>query len=353
MSAEPAPPRRERDAFEERLRAALRLEVQRTAFPVDRTRLHAATTAPRPRRRPQWLPVAGVLSAVAIAVVGLALVGAGRTAGPAGTATAAVAAGSATTAGGGAGTDPAAAGDASAPIGLADCRIEPADARLAFSGWATTDALRVTGGSADPGQPVYAVVTRGLAEWMGWRDSGSDPIFPQPVGRMGCIYDPSTGVVSQVGVPMDWQPPQTVDGCPASTEDEYAGYREIGGPRAWALLPTGTSWWISDRRFLILYRLSPPLANGERLTGWAQPLDGSGARVTADLRSVAVSVASGDATQPADPASPRYYIVEVGFSTPGCWVLDVAVNGRLAGSAIIPVVVVPGAEAGRAQLSVP
>jgi hypothetical protein len=94
----------------------------------------------------------------------------------------------------------------SAPIGLADCEIAPADSSLAFAGWTTLEVLHVGGGKAAPDQPIYAVVTRGLAEWVGWKSSGG-PMYPRPVGRMGCIYDPSSGESSVVGVPLDWQPP--------------------------------------------------------------------------------------------------------------------------------------------------
>ena len=102
---------------------------------------------------------------------------------------------------------------AGAPIGLADCQIAPADSAPAFAGWTTLSVLHVGGGKAAMGQPIYAVVTRGLAEWIGWQSSGG-AMYPRPVGRMGCIYDPTTGESSLVGVPLEWEPPPPVHGLP-------------------------------------------------------------------------------------------------------------------------------------------
>ena len=114
-----------------------------------------------------------------------------------------------------------------------------------------------------------------------------------------------------------------------------------GGPRAWALLPAGTSWWISNNRFLILVRLDPPPAAGEVVTAWAQPLTG-GPRVDGVVGEGSASLPQGGLIGPGDAAAATYFIVEQRFPTPGCWVLNVAVDGELAGSAIVPVSVIPG-----------
>jgi hypothetical protein len=314
----------DRDPFREQLRAALRQEAQRAGVRPGPGLLSAALTEPDDNHPfGRWLLAsAAVTVGLVLAAITLSMRGT-----PPGDAASTLSAGVIASP-----TAPA----IPPPVTLADCQIYPEDARLAFSGWATTDVLHVTGGRAAPGQPVYAIVTRGLAEWMGWRSPDAGPIYPPPVGRMGCIFDPSTGDVSEIGVPMDWHPPAVIDGCPASPGDEYAGYQEIGGPRAWALLPTGPSGWVAGERAIILYRLSPPLAPGESISAWASPLDGGG-RVDGAVDDVPPGAASGT-----PQASPRldgfsYYVVEQPLPTSGCWVLDVAVNGRLAGSAITSV----------------
>lgn len=322
----------DRERFRARLRDALRLEAQRSGIRPGPALLRAALDEPPARRRLRPWAVASALATATVIVVLAALILPPGTHGPStalpsGAVPSGASAAAATIA-----TPPA----APPPITLADCQIYPENARLAFSGWATTNVLRVSGGTAAPGQPVYALVTRGLAEWMGWRSAGAGPIFPPPVGRMGCIYDPSTGQVSQIGVPLDWQPPAMIDGCPASPEEEFAGYHEVGGPRAWALLPTGPNSWVAGQRAPILYRLSPPPTANESMTAWAVPL-GTGSRVDGAIGMSLVPEPSGSPPPATGPAAFRYYIVEQPLPASGCWVLNVAVNGRLAGSAIIAV----------------
>ena len=323
------------DLFEGRLRDALRREVQRNAIHVTAERLRAAASAPpdswRPRR---WWPVAAVATAAVCLLVVLRVLTnlpvpnglVPQASGPARSSTQGIVA------------------PIPAPITLADCRIEPAGSPLAFSGWATTAVLDVSGGAAEPGQPVYALITAGPAEWMGWRTAGAEPIYPAPIGRMGCIFDPSTGRASVVGVRPEWRPPDFVDGCPASPEDEFAGYREIGGPRAWALLPTGTSGWMGadGSPATILYRLGPPPGPGQRVVARAEALDGSGERVDGTASG---PVGPSSAALGASPSagSAYYTVVEQSFPHSGCWVLNVTVDGQLAGSAIISVAATPGA----------
>ena len=222
---------------------------------------------------------------------------------------------------------------ADAPITLADCRITPVESPLAYAGWTTLAALDVHGGEAGPGQPIYALVTRGMAEWVGWQEHYSGPMFPAPIGRMGCIFDPSTRHTSLVGVDSDWEPKVMADGCPPSPIDEFGGYRETGGPRAWLLLPQDTaSWYVGDSSYLMLFRLSPPAEPGQSITAWAQPL--------ADVRPISGEIDSAS-SQPGHPdtsrGGSRYYFVNVRFSTTGCWVINIAVNGEVVGSAIAPI----------------
>jgi len=321
------------DLFEGRLRDALQREVQRNAVHISPERLRAEASAPpEPWRPPRWWPVAalattGVCLLVVLRVLTNLPVPNGlvpQASGPSTSSAQSVA-------------------RSAGPITLADCRIEPVGSPLAFDGWATTAVLDVSGGAAEPGQPVYALITAGPAEWMGWRTAGAQPMYPAPIGRMGCIFDPSTGRASVVGVRPEWQPPDVVDGCPASPEDEFAGYREIGGPRAWALLPTGTSGWMGAQSgpAVILYRLGPPPGPGQRVVASADALDGSGERVAG---TVGAPVGPSSAALGASPSagSAYYTVVEQSFPHPGCWVLNVTVDGRLAGSAVIRAGRAPG-----------
>jgi hypothetical protein len=181
-----------RATFDERLRRSVRGEAARFRPLSDASRIEQAVATGNRTRVPAVLPA---LPAVALAVV-LAI----RTAASSAPESAAVRTPQPIR------SASASLGPGSAPIGLADCQIAPADSFLAFAGWTTLDVLHVGGGKAAPEQRIYAVVTRGLAEWVGWKSSGG-AMYPRPVGRMGCIYDPSSGESSLVGVPLDWQPP--------------------------------------------------------------------------------------------------------------------------------------------------
>lgn len=230
------------------------------------------------------------------------------------------------------------------PISLADCKIAPADSPLAFAGWTTLAALNVHGGNAGLGQPIYALITRGLAEWVGWRQHDTGPMYPPPIGRMGCIFDPSTRMSSLVGVDTEWQPAQMADGCPPSAIDRFGGYLELGGPNAWLLLPGDTSAWGAGVDNRILFRLSSPAQPGQSVTAWAQPLG--------DAPPVVAAVETGS-SQPgaADQSGTdlRYYRMDVRFATAGCWAINVAVNGRVVGSAIAPITAAPVAALPRRQ----
>ena len=226
-------------------------------------------------------------------------------------------------------------GTPAGPITLADCQITPAASPLAFAGWTTLAALNVHGGDAGPGQPIYAVVTRGMAEWVGWQEHYTGPMFPPPIGRMGCIFDPSTRKTSLVGVDLDWEPSLMADGCPPSPIDEFGGHREFGGPHAWLLLPDDISaWQVGENK--ILFRLSSPAAPGQSITAWTQPLADAGA-IPAQVDSNTGELGPPDTSG----SGSRYYFVTALFSSAGCWVINIAINGQVVGSAIAPITAAP------------
>jgi hypothetical protein len=222
---------------------------------------------------------------------------------------------------------PAVAELASAPS-LADCGIQPADAELAFAGWTTLTQL---GGSApmlESSQPVYAQVPR---DPVVWDPRGDAPPGSIPQGRLACLTDAARRLHVVVPLPDAWRAPEVVDGCPASPMGELAGMREIGGPNGFVVLPgPGTSWWANDPSVRILARVAPAPRRQQAVSAWAQPL---GPGVPSEL----------PLEEPRLPGTDRggstYYLwlTNVRFTSAGCWVIGLAVDGEVVGSAIIPV----------------
>jgi hypothetical protein len=111
---------------------------------------------------------------------------------------------------------------------------------------------------------------------------------------------------------------------------QYGSNREIGGPEAFTLLPLPErSWWADDPSVEILVRLSPSPAPQARISAQARPL-GIGSSVELEVDSLPLSSRS--------PTSSHYVVLRrVVFSSDGCWVLSVAVDGEVAGFAVLPV----------------
>ena len=211
---------------------------------------------------------------------------------------------------------------------LADCGIQPADAELAFAGWTTLTEL---GGSApmlETSQPVYTQVPR---DPVVWDPRGDAPPGSTPKRLLACLTDPARRLHVVVPLPDGWQAPEIVDGCPASPMGEVAGMREIGGPNGFVVLPgPGTSWWANDPGVRILARVSPAPDRIDAVTAWAQPL-GPGVASQVQLEAPRLpGTGLGGSTA-------YVWLNEVPFDAPGCWVISLAVAGRVVGSAILPV----------------
>jgi hypothetical protein len=310
--------------FDNRLRAALRDEASRFRPLTDPARIeHAFATRPLVSSRIATLAAIGITLVILVA----ALIARGSL----NPGTAAVAPG--------APAPSASARPSDAPIGLADCQIGPADASLAFAGWTTLAVLHVSGGVAAPGQPVYALVTRGMVEWIGW-DRSKGGMYPRPIGRMGCVFDPTTSLASLVGVPMEWQPPKMIDGCPVSAERTVGGVREIGGPGAWLVAPTSTaSWYVGrDFKYLMFFHLTRPAAPNQTITAWAHIL-GPYEAVEGTLSDSPYQSVPVPRTGPVSEV-----FVNLEFTMTGCWVINLALDGSVVGSAILPI----GAGSGQA-----
>jgi hypothetical protein len=214
------------------------------------------------------------------------------------------------------------------PFTLADCHIEPVGLPISFAGWVTVEEIRATG-LAPAGRSVYAIVTRGDAEWIGYRYTHDRPVFPRPVGRLGCVFEPGSGSHVAIGVAQDWEPPTLADGCPASPISSFAGYRELGGPGAFVLVDTRGAWSADDPELSFLVRVAPAPPAGSSVEAWLQPV-GAGPQIAATV-----------GEPPADPDSSvlNYLRVDgIEIPEPGCWVMNVAVDGTVVGSAVLPLV---------------
>lgn len=211
---------------------------------------------------------------------------------------------------------------------LADCGIQPKDADLAFAGWTTLTQLGGSSPMLESSQPVYAQIPRDPVVWDPRGDAPPGSIRRQ---RLACLTDAARRLHVVVPLPDDWQAPQIVDGCPASPMGEVAGMREIGGPDGFVVLPgPGTSWWADDPGVRILARVAPTPSQHAAITAWVQPL-GPGIPSQVPLEPPRLPGTSrGGSTS-------YVWLHEVPFDAAGCWVISLAVDGRVVGSAILPV----------------
>jgi hypothetical protein len=216
------------------------------------------------------------------------------------------------------------------PMTLAGCRIEPSSTPVAYRGWLTLGDLTGNAGAA-AARPLFALVTAGEAEWLGWHSDGSQAMYPRPVGRVACAMDPFSGETRVYAVAGDWLPPTLPDACPPGEIYKFGDLREIGGPRLFATLPTGTdSWRAHDPELRLFLRLAAPPAADVTVTATARLLD-------ADA-SLPLSVQRVLASPPTTPVR-NLYLTLVGVNLPreGCWVVSVALDGNPAGSVLVPV----------------
>jgi len=183
------------------------------------------------------------------------------------------------------------------------------------------------------------------------RESGGW-INPPPFSRLACLFNPATGARALAGVPFPWQAPAIVDGCPASSEDSFAGYREIGGPRAWFVVPLDMNGWVAGSSESRLFRLAPDIVPGQELTAWAQPLAG-GARMAGTIEPGRPASVSPNPGASAPSSEANYRRVTLRPTRAGCWVINIAVEGEVVGSAVVPIVGAAGGPTPRQSPIVP
>jgi hypothetical protein len=219
---------------------------------------------------------------------------------------------------------------ASGPITLAGCRVEPASTPVAYRGWLTLGDL-AGADAADAARPLFALVTAGEAEWLGWHEGGSGAMYPRPVGRVACAMDPFSGTTRVYAVAGDWQPPALLDACPPADIYKFGDLREIGGPRLFATLPIGIASWRADDPALRLYlRLAAPPNMDAAVTATARSLEAD-AVVPLTVERVLGSPA-------ATPVRNLYLTLRnVDLPNAGCWIVSVALGGNVVGSTLVPV----------------
>ncbi len=211
---------------------------------------------------------------------------------------------------------------------LSDCGIQPPDAELAYAGWTTPEQLGATFAMLGSSQPVYVQVPREPVTWDPRGDAAAGSLRSE---RLACLTDTTRRLHVVARLPAGWSVPELIDGCPASPMGRSAGLLEIGGPGAFVVLSDGgTGWWADDPNVRLLARLAPSPLSDETVTAWTQPLGPGSPRQLA--------IEAPPPPERAQRGSTYYlWLASVRFTSPGCWVVSLAVDGELVGSAIIPV----------------
>jgi len=213
------------------------------------------------------------------------------------------------------------------PYTISACQIGPAGAPLAFAGWLTKGDLGI-GAPDQRDDPAYALITSGQAMRLGTRFSGGSVVSRAGV-RLACVFDPNADRYLAVALAGDWSPPIAADGCPASPTGEFGGYREFGGPGAFVLPAVGSSDRVAgDPGVRLLVRVSPPPEVSGEVAATLSNLEGDAVlSTTVEGERVAVR---------RSPAGGYVWVTGVEVPAPGCWVLNVTVDGEVVGVAAVP-----------------
>ena len=204
--------------------------------------------------------------------------------------------------------------DAVTAFTLAACDLQPIGSAITFAGWLT--AVEIGAEDLAPaGRALYVLVPE-----------ASDAAEERPA----CVHDPDAGSFTAVTLPTGWVAPILADGCAASPFGRFAGYVEVGGPAAFLVLDRHESWHARDAELSLLVRVVPPPADGSTIEAWLVPLQGG--------RRVPVAVDSPPAVDGGRPNVTHYVrIRDANVPFAGCWALNVAIDGSVVGSAVIPV----------------
>ena len=214
-----------------------------------------------------------------------------------------------------------------APFTLASCQLAPVDSPLAYAGWLTKADLGI-GDGVDEGAAVYALVTRGPADWQG-RPTLGYPSYPVAAGQMGCAFDPADGSFAAIGLRDGWLPPVAGDGCARSPSSEYGGYRELGGPGAFVVPSVGPGTFrADDADGQLLVRIAP---RDEPVTSVNATLAGPDGNGRVEARVATETVATAVTT-----SSWYLWLKGIRVPAPGCWTLNITVDSAVVGVATLP-----------------
>ena len=203
--------------------------------------------------------------------------------------------------------------DAVTAFTLAACDLYPIGSAITFAGWLTAAEIGAED-LAPAGRALYVLVPE---------------TFDHADERPACVHDPAASTFNAVTLPTGWVAPVLADGCAASPFGRFAGYVEVGGPAAFLVLDRHESWH-ARAELSLLVRVVPPPAGGSTIEAWLVPLQGG--------RRVPVAVDSPPAVDGGRPNVTHYVRVrDANVPFAGCWALNVAIDGSVVGSAVIPV----------------
>jgi hypothetical protein len=152
-------------------------------------------------------------------------------------------------------------------------------------------------------------------------------------GRNASPKQPSATIAAAGGPKASLSAP-----CPVSPVVRHGWWHELGGPHAFFHGPTRP--YAGPWPYLVTVRFDPDAPNGARVqlwaerVGWPELVDGT-FNSPQDMRNIARGA------EPAPVLPGGAYLFEQRWPVPGCWRLSAAIDGRVAGSAVIRVV--PGA----------
>jgi heat shock protein HslJ len=130
--------------------------------------------------------------------------------------------------------------------------------------------------------------------------------------------------------------PAATAGCQVSTVTRHGSWwEEIGGERAF-FHADPTRMYAGPNGWLIHVRFDPAPSAEQRVSMWAQPA-GHDDRVEALLGEAVDPGNIYRFDEPAPPLPGAWYLFQQPFPAPGCWAISAAIDGEVAGTAVVEV----------------
>jgi hypothetical protein len=224
--------------------------------------------------------------------------------------------------------------------------LEPLDGdlRRLLEAEAYRQPVRLTG----PGLAArVAAADRDRASWRRWAALASAAAVAALAVVIG-VSSQSTRPAPPGGAPS--QGAAACDASPATVHGSW--WSEVGGPNAFFNIEPGTRRATNAGETWLLHVRFDPDAPESLLELSATDL-ATGVRLEGVLNSRADPGSIFGFDQPAPPLSGGWYLFELRVPAVGCWRLDAAIDGALAGSAVVEVRPNPGPEATAAADGLP